>query len=325
MSETAAIILAAGKSTRMKSDLPKVLHEVCGLPMLSYAVRACRLAGVDRLLIVVGYAREKVMQAFEGDASDITWVHQAEQKGTGHAVLCCREFLDESISSVLVIAGDMPLIRREALSELLATRERTGDAVTIATTILEDPTGYGRIIRDAEGNLESILEHRHCSIDQKKISEVNPSYYCFDCQQMLSALNQVEPDPASGEIYVTEAIRILRNSGEGASALVSVPFEDAMGINSRLDLATVSRVMQDRIQYSLMSEGVTIVDPDNTWIDTDVTIGRETIVYPFSFIGVGANIGTSCRVGPFAWVAPGDTVDDGATIAPNVLNGAVPA
>lgn len=307
----------------MKSDLPKVLHEVCGLPMLSYAVRACRLAGVDRLYIVVGYAREKVMQAFEGDAADITWVHQAEQKGTGHAVLCCREQLDDSVGSVLVIAGDMPLIRRETLSDLLTTRERTGDAVTIATTVLEDPTGYGRIIRDAEGNLESIVEHRHCSLDQKRITEVNPSYYCFDASSLWTALSQVEPDPASGEVYVTEAIRVLKKAGLGASALVSVPYEDAMGINSRLDLATVSRVMQDRIQLALMNEGVTIVDPDNTWIDADVTVGRESVIHPFTHIGLGATIGANCRIGPFACIAAGDRIDDGAVVGASVLNGAI--
>lgn len=316
MPQTAAVILAAGKSTRMKSDLPKVLHEVCGRPMLNFVIQACRLAGIDRLLVVVGHGRERVIQAFEGDAADITWVHQTEQKGTGHAVLCCREHLKGDIGSVLVIAGDMPLIRRETLSELLTTREKTGDAVTMATTVLEDPTGYGRIVRDGKGNLEAIVEHKNCTPEQRRITEVNPSYYCFDGRRMVRALERVQADPGSAEIYVTEAIRVLRESGEGASALVSVPAEDAMGVNSRLDLASIGRAMQDRIQLALMSEGTTIVDPDNTWIDADVAIGRDTTVYPFTFIGAGSTIGSGCRIGPFGWVAPGETIEDGAVVVP---------
>lgn len=322
MPETAAIILAAGKSTRMKSDMPKVLHEICGRPMLSYVLKACRSAGVDRLLVVVGHGRELVTQTFDGDAGGIIWVHQAEQKGTGHAVLCCRDALAGDIGSVLVIAGDMPLIRRETLSDLLSARERAGDAVTIATTVLSDPTGYGRILRDAKGNLEAIVEHRHCSVDQRNISEVNPSYYCFEGKRLISALRAVEPDPASGEIYITEAIRVLRSEKLGVSAVVSVPAEDAMGINSRLDLATVTRAMQDRIQFELMSEGVTIVDPDNTWIEADVTIGRDTVIQPFTFIGAGASIGAGCRLGPFATIGNGEIVEDGAAVGAALPSGA---
>jgi bifunctional UDP-N-acetylglucosamine pyrophosphorylase/glucosamine-1-phosphate N-acetyltransferase len=321
MPETAAIILAAGKSTRMKSDLPKVLHEICGRPMLSFVLRACRLAGVDRLLVVVGHGREKVVQAFEGESGDITWVYQGEQKGTGHAVLCCREALGNDAGSVLVIAGDMPLIRRETLAELLAHRERSGDAVTIATTNLADPTGYGRIIRDAQGRLEGIIEHRHCTPEQRAIAEVNPSYYCFDAKLMMSALRDVQPDSAAGEIFITEAIRILKSKGHGVSAQVSAPAEDAMGINSRLDLATVGRAMQDRIQYELMAEGVTIVDPDNTWIEVDAVVGRDTVIQPFSFIGAAASIGTGCRIGPFATIGSAEVVDDGAVVGPALPGG----
>jgi bifunctional UDP-N-acetylglucosamine pyrophosphorylase/glucosamine-1-phosphate N-acetyltransferase len=146
--ETAAIVLAAGKSTRMKSDSPKVLHEVCGRPMLSYVLDACRLAGVDRLFVVVGYGRDVVIRAFEGEP-DLVWVEQREQKGTGHAVQCCREGLADFSGGVLVIAGDMPLVRREVLASLIEARRASGDAVSIATTFLDDPSGYGRIVRDA--------------------------------------------------------------------------------------------------------------------------------------------------------------------------------
>lgn len=313
----AAIILAAGKSTRMKSDSPKVLHEICGRPMLAYVLTTCRLAGIEKLIVVVGHGRTQVMQSFASD-QDITWVHQAEQKGTGHAVNCCKESLAGFEGSVLVIAGDMPLVRREALAELLGEREETGDAVTIATTILDDPTGYGRIIRDADGKLQAIVEHRDCTEEQRAIHEVNPSYYCFDAKKMFAALDRLSPASGSGEYYITDAIRILRERGERVSAHVMVPSEDALGINSRLDLADVSRVMQDRIQVAHLHGGVTIVDPDNTWIEAEASIGRDTIVYPFSFVGAGAVIGDDCRIGPFALVRVDENVEAGMAIGSSI-------
>ena len=320
MPEKVAIILAAGKSTRMSSDLPKVLHEVCGRPMLSFVLDACRLAGADALNVVVGYGQDKVRGRFR-DAESVIWIEQREQKGTGHAVLCCREALRDFAGSVLVIAGDMPLVRRETLAMLFEEREQSGDALTLATTTLDDPTGYGRVVRDANGDVLEIVEHRDCDEKKLAIKEVNPSYYCFDASWMWKALDRIRPEARKGEYYVTDTVRILREFGAGVTALPCVPAEDATGINSRLDLAAVGRLMQDRIQLALMNDGVTIVDPDNTWIDADVTIGRETIVYPFSFLGAGARIGERCRIGPFARVAPEETVADEAVIGPPTPQG----
>lgn len=316
MEETAAIVLAAGKSTRMKSDLPKVLHEVCGRPMLAYVLDACRDAGVDRLFVVVGYGKNQVIGRFEG-VPDVVWVEQKDQKGTGHAVQCCRDGLSDFLGGVLVIAGDMPLVRRETLASLIETRQASADAVSIATTFLDDPTGYGRIVRDAEGRLEAIVEHADCTLEQRDINEVNPSYYCFDAQRLFAALDQVRPAAGKGEYYITDAVGILRRSGHGVSATVTVPAEDATGINSRLDLAMVNRMMQDRIQFALMSDGVTIVDPDNTWIESDASVGRDTTVYPFTVIHTGASIGKGCRIGPFARIAGDETVADGAFVGPS--------
>ena len=297
----------------MKSDLPKVLHEVCGRPMLAHVIAACRLAGVDRLLVVVGHGKQKVIQRFEADP-DLEWTEQKKQRGTGHAVGCCRDALVDFDGSVLVIAGDMPLVCREPLAELLEMRERTGDAVTIATTVLDDPAGYGRIVRDENARLEAIVEHKDCTPDQRKISEVNPSYYCFDSKRLFKGLETLKPEGNKGEYYLTDLIRVFRESGDGVSARVKVPAEDAMGVNSRLDLSQVNRVAQDRIQLGLMNEGVTIIDPDNTWIESDVSVGKETVVYPFSMIGAGATIGDGCRIGPFANVGAGETVANGSCV-----------
>ncbi|MFQ5415156.1 MAG: NTP transferase domain-containing protein [Phycisphaerae bacterium] len=308
-----AIILAAGKSTRMNSDRPKVLHDVCGRPMLHHVLAACRDAGADRLAVVVGHGREAVIDAM-GGAGGIRWIEQVEQKGTGHAVQCCRAALADATGSLLVVAGDMPLVRRATLANLYETREHNGDAAVIATTVLEDPTGYGRIIRNADGGFEAIVEHRDCTPSQRAVREVNPSYYCFDAAKLFAALDDVTPDNAKGEYYLTDAVTQLQASGAGVSAIPGVAAEDAMGVNSRVDLASVNRVMQDRIQMACMRDGVTIVDPDNTWIEVDAVIGRDTVVMPFTFVGSGARIGCGCRVGPHACVAAGDTVADGAVV-----------
>jgi len=241
----AAIILAAGRSTRMKSDLPKVLHEVGGVPMLRHVVEACKAAGVERLMVVVGHGKEAVMGAFAGDAQ-ITWVEQKEQKGTGHAVLACEPELGRFQGRTLVIAGDMPLIRPETLTALLKENESTGDGVTLATSMFDDPSGYGRITRDAAGRLTGIVEQADSTPEQRKIKEVNVSYYCFDNQRMFEALHQVSCDNAKGEYYITDAVRILLSAGQGAGATASVDQVDATGVNSPEDLAMVNAFMAKR-------------------------------------------------------------------------------
>lgn len=305
----------------MKSALPKVLHDICGKPMLSYVTSACRVAGIDRLIVVVGHEQEKVRAALASE--DITWVEQAEQLGTGHAVMVCREALSGFTGSVLVIAGDMPLVRRATLAGLYEARESNGDALAIATTVLDDPTGYGRIVRNEMGELEAIVEHNDCTPQQREIREVNPSYYCFDGAALFEALDQVKPSGKKKEYYITDAIHLLRESGKGVSAPIQVPAEDAMGINSRMDLSLVTRVMQDRIQRSILEDGVTIVDPDNTWIEADVTVGQDTVIHPFSHIGASARIGENCTIGPFGLVPRGEEVAAGETVSGNAPAGAI--
>lgn len=311
---TAAIILAAGKSTRMVTDMPKVLHEVCGRPMLAYVLDACRAAGIEKLYVVVGYRKDDIIAAF-GDQPDITFVEQAEQKGTGHAAMVCQEAVGEFEGDVVVIAGDMPLLRSDTLELLIKTHKSHNSAVTLATAVLEEPAGYGRIIRDQYGNLEGIVEEADCSPSQKEIKEVNPSYYCFDRRLLFEALADVRPDNVKGEYYITDALHILVSRGHRAMAITAVAAEDAMGINSRQDLAEVGRVMQNRIQRALMQGGVTIVDPPNTWIDVRAEIGQDAIIYPFTYIHGRVRIGRNCSVGPFAYLR------DGTVLAEDVVVG----
>ncbi len=314
----AAIILAAGKSTRMKSDLPKVMHEICGQPMLAYVIDACRHAGVDQFHLVVGFGKESVTSTFAHE-SGISFIEQREQKGTGHAVQMCRDAFKGFTGDVIVIAGDMPLIRSDTLKDLVGSHRAAAAAASIATTVLSNPTGYGRIIRTPKGEFTAIVEHRDCTPEQLAVTEVNPSYYCFDAASLFDAIDKITPNNAKGEYYITDALTILKDAGKKVLAATRVPAEDATGINSRSELAQVAHLMRMRICTGWMEQSVTIVDPDNTWIDSRAVIGPETIIRPFSYIEGNARIGAGCVVGPFAFVGAGAVVNDGATVGPGAL------
>ncbi len=313
MRDAAAIILAAGKSTRMKSDLPKVLHEVCGRPMLASVIDACTEAEVTKLVVVVGHGKQLVMDAFSHN-DRISWVEQSEQKGTGHAALMCKSALADFAGPTLVIAGDMPLIRGETVSTLLDQHGENGRSVTLATSIFDDPSGYGRIVRDDAGKLLRIVEEVDCSESERSIREVNISYYCFDTPKMFNALEKLTPNNKKGEYYITDAVRILIDAGYGADAIPAVPPADAMGINSRADLARVNALMQSRIQQNWMARGVTIVDTGSTWIDAKCEIGAATVIHPFTHVATGACIGEGCNIGPFASVVRGELLTPGSEV-----------
>lgn len=315
MADRIAIILAAGESTRMNTKLPKVLHEVCGRPMLAYVLDACREVTVSKILVVVGYNKDQVIEQYK-DCDDVVFVEQAEQKGTAHAVMCCKEHIAEFSGQVLILCGDGPLIRSETLKTLVDKHTSEMSAATLATTVLDDPTGYGRIERDSCGNIQGIVEDEDCTDEQRTIKEINPSYYCFDAPVLLEALDKIRPDNAKGEYYLTDALHVIIATGHKVVAVTAVAAEEAMGINDRAQLSCVSKIMQRRIQAGLMSSGVTIVDPDNTWIDTRARIGPDTVIEPFTFIHGQVKIGQDCRVGPFAYLR------DGAVLEDNIVFGA---
>jgi bifunctional UDP-N-acetylglucosamine pyrophosphorylase/glucosamine-1-phosphate N-acetyltransferase len=315
----AAVILAAGRSTRMKTDHPKVLHEVCGQSMLSHVLCACRKAGIHRFHIVVGFGKQAIIPAFDGEEG-VSFVEQREQKGTGHAVSMCAEELKDFTGDVVVLAGDMPMVRSETLQGLIQGHRAACSAASLATTVLDDPSSYGRIIRNANGDFDRIVEHRDCTVDQLRIREVNPSYYCFDAQTLFEALPKIKPDNAKGEFYITDVLEIIRKEGKAVRASTSVPAVDAVGINSRADLAEVSRLMQQRIQADWMEAGVTLDDPATTWIDSRAAIGPESRIKPFSFIEGRARIGARCVVGPYAYIGDGAVVEDGTTIGSGALS-----
>lgn len=230
----------------MKSDLPKVLHEVCGRPMLRYVIDCCRQAGCERLLVVIGHMADLVRSTFAGDADDIVWVEQKEQLGTGHAVMACREDLGQLSGPVLVVAGDGPLIRPADLKELVRAHGSTGAAATLATSILPDPGRYGRILRGPSGDLTGIVEYLDADQQQRRINEVNVSLYCFEAAILLDILDGLTNNNAKGEFYLTDAIALLCERG-AKLATAPVPPEDVLSINTVEQMEQVSAIMQRRL------------------------------------------------------------------------------
>jgi len=309
LADRIAIILAAGESTRMNTKVPKVLHEVCGRPMLSYVLDACGQAGVGRIVVVVGYNKSEVIERYK-DRADIVFVEQAEQKGTAHAVMCCKEHIAGFEGQVLILCGDGPLIRSETLKTLIDKHTSEMSAATLATTILDDPTGYGRILRDSYGNIQGIVEDNDCTQEQRAIKEINPSYYCFEGDVLLEALDKITPDNAKNEYYLTDALHVIIHTGHKVMAVTAVAEQDAFGVNDREQLSRAGKIMQRRIQRRLMDGGVTIVDPDNTWIDARAVIGTDTVIEPFTYIHGRVEIGHDCRVGPFAYLRDGTVLEN---------------
>jgi bifunctional UDP-N-acetylglucosamine pyrophosphorylase / glucosamine-1-phosphate N-acetyltransferase len=316
MSST-AIILAAGKSTRMKSARPKPLHEVCGRPMLEYVLRACFDAGCSKVIVVIGHGKDEIISRFESE-SRIHWVEQTEQLGTGHAARMCIPILQEHPSDVFILTGDGPLIRGEVLRTLLQAHREEKAAASMATAVLDDPTGYGRIVRDEAGDFVEIVEQGDATAQQREIREVFPSYYCLKSDELTFGLSKLNNQNSKREYYLTDVYRILQEAGRKVLAVQAVTQEDAMAVNDRMQLAEVDAIMQDRIHRKLRSEGITIVSGVNTYVEDGAAIGRDTTIQPFTFIGRDSSIGPECQIGPFATLPRESIVPAGTVISGNV-------
>jgi bifunctional UDP-N-acetylglucosamine pyrophosphorylase/glucosamine-1-phosphate N-acetyltransferase len=312
-----AIILAAGKSTRMKSRRPKGLHEICGRPMLHYILKACYDAGCERILMVVGHGKDEIIDAF-GEDKRIAFIEQTDQLGTGHAAKVCEPELKKLQGDVFILAGDVPLVRSQVLTTLQRAHHEEHAAASMATAVLDDPTGYGRIVRDKDGNFVEIVEQIDCTDEQREIREVFPSYYCVRVEDLLLALARLKNDNKKHEYYLTDIYAILRQAGKKVVAVQAATFEDVVAPNNRQQLADADDVMQARIHQQHRDAGVTIVSGVNTYIEDGATIGPDTIIQPFSFIGRDATIGADSCVGPFASVARGAIVPEGTNICGNI-------
>lgn len=291
----AGIILAAGKGTRMKSDLPKGLHPVLGLPMVELVGRAMREAGVERPVVVIGHGGEKMQEAL-GGCYIYAW--QREQKGTGHAAMMAADALKGYSGPVIVAAGDTPLLSAEILRDLLIRHEETRAKCTLATSYIDDPTGYGRIVRDETGRVCGIVEHKDATTEQHAIKEVNAALYCFDAQTLLDILPTLGNSNAQGEYYLTDAVSAIYHQGGDVVALLVNDHEILMGVNDRWQLAQAEKALRTRVNKRHAMEGVSIVDPDSTYIGLDVEIGPDTTVEPNTYLQGDTVIGAGCHLGP---------------------------
>jgi len=317
-----AIILAAGRSTRMKSARPKPLHEICGKPMLAYILDACFSAGCDRAIVVVGHGKDEIIAQFGGDTR-IHWVDQPEQRGTGHAARMCEPELRKHAGDVFVLAGDVPLLRAQILTTLLDAHRQDRAAASMATAVLDDPTGYGRIVRDKNGDFLEIVEQLDCTPEQREIREVYPSICIVKSEDLLFSLSKLTAANKKGEYYLTDIYGILRKAGKKITAVQAATAEDVVAPNTRQQLAEADAVMQDRIQRQLRENGATIVSGLNSYVEAGVTIGTDSVIQPFTFIGRDSAIGANCVIGPFASVPRNSLVPEGTTIAQNFFsNGA---
>ena len=301
----------------MKSKRPKPLHEICGRAMLHYVLQAAYDAGCHRVLVVIGHAKDEIVAEF-GNDERITWVEQTEQLGTGHAAKMCQDKLRDFHGDVFILAGDAPLIRGQVLRTLHNVHREEHAAASMATAVLDDPTGYGRIIRDERGQFVEIIEQIDCTPSQREIREVFPSYYCVRSDDLLLALARLKNENKKHEYYLTDIYAILHQAGRKVVAVQAVTAEDVLAVNTREQQAQVDAVMQDRIQRQLRDDGVSIVSGINTYIEAGVSIGPDSTIRPFTFIGRDSSIGPDCVIGPFASLPRESLVPEGAVIAGNV-------
>lgn len=312
MGKVAGVILAAGKGVRMKSELPKVLHEVAGLPMLEFVIQAMRQAGIEDLYVVVGNRKELLRERF-ADAG-LTFVDQDQQLGTGHAVKVTEPVLGQFDGDVVVVNGDNPLLRAETICQAVRMRSDSGVSCVVVTARVNDPFGYGRIVRSHDDLVERIVEQRDASDRERDINEVNSGNYVFVAVDLFRALDRLSSENDQGEYLLTDVVKLLREDGRAVQGLVAADPAEVLGINSREQLAMASRLLQQRINERWMSEGVTLVSPETTFIDPRVVLGPDTVVEPCVVIRGRVKVGSNCRIGPFVELTGPLEVPEGKTV-----------
>ncbi|MGL5151970.1 MAG: bifunctional UDP-N-acetylglucosamine diphosphorylase/glucosamine-1-phosphate N-acetyltransferase GlmU [Clostridium sp.] len=338
-----ALILAAGQGKRIKSNLPKVLHKVCGKEMVNHVIDLMRKSGVEDVNVIIGKGAELVK---EGTVSrNVSYSVQKEQLGTGHAVKCAIDFLKGKEGLVAIFAGDAPLTKETTVNNLIEKHIKDNNSATLLTSIIEDPTGYGRIIRDGEEVLK-IVEHKDCTPEELLVKEMNAAMYCFDIQELLESLEKLSNNNEQGEYYLTDVIGILKEKGSRVGAVVT-EYEETIGVNSRVQLAEAEEILRNRINNLHLENGVTLIDPKSTYIGSDVVIEQDVIIYPNNIIEgkteikegtiiyqncrikdskisnnvtvessviLQSEVGENTSVGPFAYIRPETTIGKDARI-----------
>ncbi|HOK42480.1 MAG TPA: bifunctional UDP-N-acetylglucosamine diphosphorylase/glucosamine-1-phosphate N-acetyltransferase GlmU [Thermoclostridium caenicola] len=296
MRDLVTVILAAGAGTRMKSHTAKVLHKICGQPMLAYVMDAARKAGSGEIIAVLGHQAEQVKEAVK----DVAFVLQEQQLGTGHAVMQARPLLEGKSGTVLVLYGDTPLITGDTLKQAYEVHLESKNRVTVITARVQDPTGYGRIVRDGDGRIRAIVEHKDATEEQRAIQEINSGMYFFEIPALLKALDRLNNANSQGEYYLTDTIEIILSDNGSAGAYLIGDSTEILGINDRIQLAEAERIMHDRIVQTHMKNGVTFILPETSVIAPQVEIGRDTVIYPGTILEGSTRIGEQCVIGPYS-------------------------
>ncbi len=295
MRQLKAIILAAGEGSRMKSNKPKVLHEILNKSMADYVIDTAKACGAEEICVVVGHKAEEVKAGIK--AEGVSFALQEEQKGTGHAVMMAGDFIDEN-SDMLILYGDTPLVTGETLTKLVEVHRAEGHSVTVVSSKIDDPSGYGRIMRDDHGGFCRIVEHKDATETERLINEINTGIYIFNGRELKEALGKLNNNNAQGEYYLTDCLELILRAGGKVEAVIAKDADEFSGVNSRIQLAEATKIMKNRINRRHMENGVTLVDPENTYIGNDVRIGMDTVILPGCVLEGNTKIGVGCEIGP---------------------------
>ncbi len=304
-----SVILAAGKGTRMKSNLPKVLHEILGKALVGYVLDSVKHI-TNENFVIVGHHAEEVEKYVISHYENAKTVLQSPQLGTGHAVSMICPMLENYSGQVLILCGDTPLITEDTLKKFVEYHKENKSDITVMSAIFENPTNYGRIIRDTDNSLKCIIEEKDATLEQKAIKEVNAGIYCINWAKVKSAFSQLTSNNAQGEYYLTDIIEWGKKNGLSVNAYIMENNIETFGINSRVQLAEALKLLQKRINEKHMINGVTIVDPETTYISADTEIGQDTIIYPSTYIEGENKIGSNCKIGPMAHLRGGVEIGD---------------
>ena len=310
-----SVILAAGKGTRMKSETPKVLHTIFDKTLVGYVIDAVNGTGLaDENFVIVGHQAERVEEYIKDNYKNARTVLQSPQLGTGHAVSMVLPYLNDFVGEVVILCGDTPLITAETLKEFVEFHKNNKSDLTVMSAIFENPTNYGRIIRSANGHVEGIVEEKDATPEQKTIKEINAGIYCIDWQKVKPAFSELKTNNAQGEYYLTDIIKWGNEQELSVNAYTLKNNEEIYGINSKANLAEATKFLNRRVINKHLTNGVTIVDPDSTWISPETEIEPDTVIYPSTYIEGINKIGKNCKIGPFAHLRGGVTIEDDVKI-----------